>query len=155
MAFSKTIADVCFGEEEFWTTRIVFEFLAQLADESAQIFEFAAILVTPNRGEQACVRERSTGMVHKALKKTEFLGREMDRFALLTDLAALDIELDITDHDHSLVFVLRRAGTPNSCADARHQFTDVEGLGNIVVRPGVQCLDFVFLAVANCDHDNR
>ena len=57
---------------------IVFDLLAQLADEGAQVLDFFAAVGAPDGGEQLGVGDDAAGAAHEAVENVEFLAGEVD-----------------------------------------------------------------------------
>jgi hypothetical protein len=64
------------------------------------------------------------------------------------------VYFDIANAKHRRLHVALHA-MPECGAHPRHEFTDVEGLVDVIVRTEIQRLDFLRLALARGQHDDR
>src|ERR1019366_7608930 len=146
--FREPVADVAVGQKIFGFRRIVFQLLAQLPNESPQIFQLASILRTPNRPQQPHMRNRQPRMRHQIVQQVELRRRKVHRLAPLANQSASRIKFDVPNSDY-------RVGIDMGCGRTSHrgpyaccQLADVEWLGDVVVRACIQRRHLVPPAVA-------
>ena len=67
-----------FGEDVFWTSRIGFDFLAQLVDQNSKVLTAIPVFGAPNRFQQCTVCERLTGVGNKKPQQIKLFRREVN-----------------------------------------------------------------------------
>jgi hypothetical protein len=78
---------------------IVFNLLAQLADEGAQVLDLFAAIGSPDGGEQLGVGHHAAGAAHQAVENVELLAGQVHRLAALGDGALDRLQADLADLD--------------------------------------------------------
>src|SRR5664280_2704915 len=94
-------------------SRVVFELLAQLANESPQIFQLASVLRTPHSMQQSQVRNRQAGMRHEIAQEVKLFRRKVNRLAGLANQPASRVKLYITNANYSVRIHLGCVGPPD------------------------------------------
>ena len=106
----------------------------------------------PHAVHDPVARERRAGMLQQQTEERKFLVRE--RYVLSgyahDVLVPADVQLA-----HGMIGRRRRAGTAQQCPHTRQKLHHAEGLGDIVIRPGVQPDHAVVLGVLCREHHNR
>ena len=154
LRIGETIADIDIREEIDRTGRIVFDLLAQLANEGAQIFDLFPAIGPPDGGQQPRVGDHAPGTAHQAIEDVVFLAGEVNRLAALGDAAACGNEADLADFDGSIFDADRRMHAAMRGADAGDEFADAERLSDVVVGAQFERFDLFFLAFENGHHEH-
>lgn len=95
---------------------------------------------------------RATGAAQQRLQHQEFAARQVERETLDARLAMFAIEGEAAEPHGPARHV---AGAAQHGAQPRQQFLDGEGLGQIVVRPGIEAGDAVGDLAAGGEQDHR
>ena len=132
--------------------RIGLDFLPQLIDEDAQIFRFFPVVRTPDSLQQAPMAESFSLIRDEMTEQFEFLGREADGISMERYGALGEVDFQVIGEKRGSGFLGSAAA--EGCANARQELLGTKGFYNVIVRAGVEGLDFVALGVAHGEHDN-
>ena len=92
------------------------------------------------------VQERPT------IADVDFAGaREFDRGGAAAHRQRAGVVDKIAQRQHAVA----AAGAPHQCFQARAQFQQIEGLGQVIVTAGLEAVELVFQGVARGEHENR
>src|SRR6202034_1157060 len=133
---------------------IVFNFLAQLADESAQILHLFAAIRAPDRREKTSVGDHSAGAAHQTIKDVVFLACKMHGLAALGDTATRRRETDFAYFDWCVFHPGGRMDAAVRGANARDELANAERLGDVVVCTEFKRFNLFFLAVQDRHHEH-
>src|SRR4030042_5305149 len=89
------------------------------------------------------------------MQQVEFLWSEAQLPACLLDPARLEVNPESAAVQHRWIRFRGRGKAPHRGPDPGEQFRYAKGLADVVVRPGIQCLALVLLAVSDGHDDNR
>ena len=95
----------------------------------------------------------AAGVHHEVVEQLELLGREMNGPAGFFNKVADRIEHDVADHDGGFDVVEGFAAADRG-TQARGEFAQLEGFGNVVVGAGVERLDFALFAALHGEHED-
>ena len=150
-----------FGEEAVadpWVSldvfpgRVALEFFAELADEDAEVFRLLGGLRAPHVGEQDAVGEDLARIAREEEQQVEFLGCEVHGTAGDGNGVRAGVDEEIADFNGGIAGPLGSAAKMS--AHTREELLNAEGLGDVIVSAGVECLYFgVFLIAHGEDED--
>lgn len=130
----------------------VFELFAKLSDEDAEVFGLIGRLSTPNRGEESAVGHDFAGIPREMHKELEFFGSEVNRLALHGHGVRLGIDDKVSRLDGC-------GGALGSATQVSthtgEEFLDAKGLGNVVIRTGVERFHLGTLMIADRENQQR
>ena len=86
-----------FVDDERRPHRVALELLAQASHRDAQIVDMILLRRSPHRSQQVGVGENAAGVLGELGEHRIFLGRQMHRFAVALDAAAVQIDRERTD----------------------------------------------------------
>src|SRR3989449_7792137 len=134
--------------------RIGFELLPQLLHVDAQVMGMLDMRGPPYLAQQLPVRDHHAEVLRQAGEKAKFQRREMDLHAVAPDDVLFQVRRDLAQLEYRLAGA-GAGGVAQRRAHAREQLADAEGLGDIVVRAGVERLDLRALLRARREHQDR
>ncbi len=126
--------------------RFRFKLFAKLTDKHAQILWLVGRLRSPHRSEQRSMRNHLAGMAREVKQQFKFLRRQVDWLALRPRRCAPRHRSRNRLHQ-SRSRALRCAA--HMSANAGQQFLDAERLGDVIIRTGVESLNFGALMIAH------
>ena len=91
----KSVADPRLGFDEFGRAWILFEFLADVGDEDAQIFRLLRAVAAPDGGKDRAMGENFPAICQKILNHVVLFGREVHSLAADFNQTLLRIDLEI------------------------------------------------------------
>ena len=154
LRIGKTVAYVYVSEHVQRIRGVIFDLLAHLTDEGAQVLDLFAAICAPHGGEQAGIGHDAAGADHEAVQNVEFLAGEVHGLAAPGDAALDGIEANFADLDGRIFGAGRSLDAANGGADAGNQLARAEGLGDVVVCAQVERLHLFFFLVANRQHQD-
>ena len=128
------------------------ELLADARDEHFDGVRIAVEVLIVDMLDEFGPADHLALVVHEVGEELVLLSGELDRLAVLGDLAGARIEADVTG-DELGRGISRRAA--NECAQACDQLLGLERLGEVIVGAGVEPCDLVRPAVACGQHQHR
>ena len=93
-------------------------------------------------------------MRHKEVKQLEFLRRQVYCLAIYLHQPPRRIKFNFSNSDGGGIVRLRRGCAAHGGAKPGRQLPNVKGLGDVVVRSGVQRLDLVLFRVLHGQHND-
>ena len=87
----KAVADPRLGENVVRVRRIKLNFLAELADEDAQVLGLLDVVTTPDSPQQNAMREHFPGMADQVYQQVVFLRRQMHLLTPYGDPAGVQV----------------------------------------------------------------
>jgi len=115
------------------------------------------VLIAPHHIEQVLPAVHPAGVAHEQLHQVELLGGEVHRDPVLPGGTLIGVQTDVAHGKGTFgrLALHRRTGTAQQGADPRLQLQDVEGLGDVVVRPALKAHDLVRVLPLGGEHDDR
>src|SRR6202000_267105 len=95
LRIDEAIAYIDVGKQIGGIGRIVFDLLAQLANEGAQVLDLFAAIGAPDRRQQTRVSNDAAGAAHQAVEDVVLLAREMYGLAAFGDGAPCGRETNL------------------------------------------------------------
>src|SRR2546425_1251091 len=130
-----------------------FEFLANPHNVSVHGARRRKILITPDLVEQPVTAQRLPGMTQKMLQQLKLLTRKLHRLAATQDLVAAQVHVDIAEGIAVLLF--RECLCPSQYGlHASEQFSDREGLGDVVIGSEFETHNLIHFLAARGKHDD-
>ena len=120
-----------------------FELFAQTADVDVDRADIAAVIVAPDRIKQRLARIDAVRVAHEQLDQVEFLLRQIDEAAIVIGVARTAVDGDVIARKHVGLLLAGGTRAAKQRTDARFEFQNVEGLGQIVVRPVLKAHELV------------
>src|SRR5260370_24236808 len=80
--------------------------------------------------------------------------RKVDFYARLSELAALQVDLDFTSAEDRFLGCFVEADAAENGSQTGEEFAEAERLGHEVVGAGLQGLYLFVFRIADCDHDD-
>ena len=139
----------------FGLGRVGLDLLAQLIDEDAQVFGLVAVVRTPHGLQDFAMGHGTAGVRHQVAQDLELLRREADVFAVGAHPAGVEIDLQVGAGVAVRAAFGGGGRAPHGGANARQQFLDAEGLGDVIVGAGIERGHFVLLGIAHREDDHR
>src|SRR5712691_5556050 len=140
-------------QKKTWLLRNRFEFLANPHNMSIHRTRRRKILVAPDLVEQPVAAQRLPGMTQKMLQQLKLLTRKLHRLATTQDLVAAQVHVDITEGIAVLLF--RECLCPSQYGlHAGEQFSDREGLCDVVIGPEFETHNLIHFLAARGKHDD-
>ena len=90
----KAVADPRLGENVVRVRRIKLNFLAELADEDAQVLGLLDVVTTPDSPQQNAMREHFPGMADQVYQQVVFLRRQMHLLTPYGDPAGVQVDAE-------------------------------------------------------------
>ena len=141
-------------QDEARLRRVVAQLLPQLADEDPQVVGVPLVRLAPDGAQQLLVRDDAPGMHRQVAQQLELLARQVHRLAGDADGVARLVDHQLAHLDHRRRRVGCRPGAQQG-AHAGQQLGHAEGLGHVVVGPGVQRRHLLRLGLAHREHQHR
>ena len=155
LRIGESVSYIDVGEQIDRVRGIVFDFLAKLANEGAQVFDFFTAIGSPDGSKQLGIRHDTSGAAHQAIEDVVLLASEVDGLSALGDAAFRRGEANFADLDGGVFCAGRGVDASNRGSDSRDEFAGAEGLGDVVVRSQFEGFDLFFFAFAHGYHENR
>ena len=68
LCIGESVSDIDVGQQIYWIRWVVFDLLAQLANEGAQVLDLFAAIGAPHGGKQLGVSDNAPGAAHQAMR---------------------------------------------------------------------------------------
>ncbi|MNH35417.1 hypothetical protein D3C79_960950 [compost metagenome] len=104
--------------------------------------------------QQLTLGDHFAGVGQQFGQQAKLYWRQVQVFAIAQHPAVDQIDGDFGKTDQR-AFLLAAGVAAQGNPHPRQQFADAKGLAEIVVRPGVQCGDFVLFGIARRENDHR
>src|SRR5882724_2846504 len=111
------------------------------------------VLVSPHLVQQAIAAQRLPGMTQKMLEEFKFLSGQLHRVAAAKNLIAPEVDLDVAK-GIALHLLRQSLGSSQYRFNAREQFANGKGLGDVVVSAELEPHHLVHFLTAGCQHDD-
>lgn len=151
--FAESVADGGGGEEILGVGGVIFDSFAELADVGSEVFDVVFVLGSPDGAQDLFVREGAALAAHEQVKDIELRAGKRDGVSSLEEDATIAAEGDFSVVDGS-VGEGGKAAAADGGLDARDEFADGEGLGDVVIGTGFEGFDFVVDCVADGEHED-
>src|SRR6266852_4643700 len=147
------VADSMHRQKKTWLLRNWFEFLANPHNVSVHRARGRKILIAPDIVEQPVAAHRLPGMTQKMLQQLKLLTRKLHRLTTTQDLVAAQVHVDIAEGIAVLLFRERLCPSQNGL-HASEQFSDREGLGDVVIGSEFETHNLIHFLAARRKHDD-
>ena len=116
----------------------------------------ALIVVAPDEIEQVLAAVYAAGVLHQEFDEVELFHRQLDALAVLEGAAALGVDRDVAalQHRRGLARLHADRGAAQQGAHAGLELQDIEGLGHVIVRAGLEAHQQVGAFAARREHDH-
>src|SRR6185437_9882228 len=150
------VPDAGLGDDDLRTGRVELDLAPKVGDVHAQVLLRAPEFATPHGVEDLLVRERPASRGEQRRENLPLDRREMDLRPVARHAAVHRVDEQTADrHRAGGSGGGEGAGAANLSLGARGELGNAERLRHVVVRPGVQQIDFFVLRVARRQDDDR
>ena len=135
---------------------VLFELPSELGHEYAQRRDTFLIQAFPDIADNHAVCEHPAGILGQQLEDSVLNRRQMDDFSPDRHLHRIIVNAEAAVFKDGCGIALSavKLHAPGRCPHARHELIDIEGLGHIIVRAVIQCLNLVHVVAAGADDDD-
>ena len=117
--------------------------------------DVAAVFVCPDGVQQRFPGVDPVGIAHEKFDDVEFLGGQIGQLAVSVGVPGVQIQGDGADGQAvSRGLFFGASGAAQEGADSRLQLQNVEGLGQVIVRPVVKTDELIHVVALGGEHDD-
>lgn len=92
---TKPVADSGIGQNEAWTSRVLFELFSQLADKHPKILRLSSVRRPPDRREQHPVRQHLPGVFYHVLYEIVLGGCQFHQLATEPHFTSIEVHREV------------------------------------------------------------
>src|SRR5262245_21893162 len=148
----QAIADTGLGDHIGGVRRIRLELRPDVGEVDAQIVGLVLVARSPDLLEELTVGDEPPGMLRQLTEQVEFDRCQVDLRLAPPDRAIRQIDLEVAHPDPGVAIL---AAAAQDSPHAGEQLLGPEGLGDVVVCPGVERAHLLMLIADRRQHDDR
>jgi hypothetical protein len=126
--------------------------VAQVADVDVDDVGAGVEVVVPDGGEDLLAAEDVTRVAHEVLQQGELAAGELHGLVVASDAARAQVHLQVAGLYRRRAWLI---GAPGERSHAGRQFLQIERLGEVVIRAGIESVNLLAHVVAGGEHQHR